>query len=109
MRRWASEKLEKLRLVEDSELSVRQTLAELQIHASTFYGWVRRYQEGGFPAPVDQKPVAEHLWNRIVDDVSENLLAYMLEHAEPLIHALAHAYTEKEQSFVSEARAMFGF
>ena len=40
-----SEKLEIIRVVEDSELSIRQTLKELGIYRSTFYNWYRRYKE----------------------------------------------------------------
>ena len=47
MRHNPSEKLEIIRIVEDSELSVRQTLKEIGIHCSTFYNWYRRYLEDG--------------------------------------------------------------
>ena len=47
MRHSPSEKLEIIRIVEDSELSIRQTLKELGIHRSTFYNWYRRYLEEG--------------------------------------------------------------
>ena len=39
MRYSPSEKLEINRIVEDSELSTRQTLKELGIHLSIFYNW----------------------------------------------------------------------
>ena len=47
MRYSASEKLEIIRLVEGSSLSVRQTLHRLDIHKSTFYNWLKRYQDDG--------------------------------------------------------------
>ena len=47
MRYSPSEKLEIIRIVEDSDLSVRKTLKELGIHRSTFYNWYRRYLEDG--------------------------------------------------------------
>ena len=40
-----SDKLEIIQVVEDSELSIRQTLKELGTHRSTFYSWYRRYKE----------------------------------------------------------------
>jgi putative transposase len=43
----AAEKGEVIRLVEGSDLSVRQTLRELQVPRATFYTWYRRYAEGG--------------------------------------------------------------
>ncbi len=42
MRYQASEKLEIIRLIERSNLSVRRTLAQLGIAKSTFYVWYRR-------------------------------------------------------------------
>ena len=47
MRYKASEKREIIELVENSSLSVRQTLDQLGIPKSTFYGWYERYREGG--------------------------------------------------------------
>ena len=43
MRYSAAEKLEIIRLVEQSSLSVRRTLAQLGIPRSTFYLWYERY------------------------------------------------------------------
>ena len=48
MRRSASEKLEIIRIVEGSELGVKQTLEELGISRSTFYEWYKNYLENGF-------------------------------------------------------------
>jgi transposase-like protein len=39
-----AEKREVIRLVEESDLSVRQTLQELGVNRATFYAWYRRYQ-----------------------------------------------------------------
>jgi len=41
----ASEKLAIIRLVEDSELSVRRTLVELKVSRSSFYRWYRAMNE----------------------------------------------------------------
>ena len=43
VRRTAAEKYALIRLVEGSELPVRQTLRELRINRSTFYTWYHRY------------------------------------------------------------------
>lgn len=48
MRRSASEKMEIIRIVQDSELGVKQTLEELGISRSTFYVWYKHYFEDGF-------------------------------------------------------------
>ena len=47
MRYSAPEKYEILQLVEQSSLSVRQTLNRLSIHRSTYYNWLKRYYDGG--------------------------------------------------------------
>jgi len=39
MMRSASEKLAIIRLVEDSELSVRRTLSEIKVSRTSFYRW----------------------------------------------------------------------
>ncbi len=48
MRRTASEKMEIIRLVEQTEWSARATLRQLGIARSTFYGWYQRYLAEGF-------------------------------------------------------------
>tara|TARA_Y100000588_G_scaffold118461_1_gene129667 strand:- start:652 stop:783 length:132 start_codon:yes stop_codon:yes gene_type:complete len=40
----ASEKLAVIRLVEDAELSIRRTLAEINVSRSSFYRWYRSYK-----------------------------------------------------------------
>ena len=57
MRRTAAEKYEVIRLVEGSDLPVRQTLRELQVNRSTFYVWYHRYAERG-RAGLQSKPSA---------------------------------------------------
>jgi len=47
MRYPASEKLEIIRLVEESHLSARLTLAKLGIARTTFYRWYHRYLQRG--------------------------------------------------------------
>ena len=43
----ASEKLAIIRLVEDSELSVRRTLDEIKVSRSSFYRWYDAYERAG--------------------------------------------------------------
>ena len=59
------EKMEIIRMVEESELSVRRTLDQLGIHWSTFYNWYRRYREEGYDGLADRKPGARRFWNGI--------------------------------------------
>ena len=56
MRYSGSEKLEIIKLVEQSTLSVCRTLASIGIPRSTFYDWYSRYQDGGIEALEDGRP-----------------------------------------------------
>ena len=58
MRYSATDKYEIIQLVQNSDLSVRQTLARLGIHKSTFYNWLKRYQENGIDGLEDKKVCA---------------------------------------------------
>jgi putative transposase len=73
MRYSAAEKLEIIRLVEQSPLPVRHTLAKLGIPRATFYRWYDRYSRGGPEALNDQSPRPDRVWNRIPDGVRENM------------------------------------
>jgi transposase-like protein len=69
MRYPAAEKLEIIRLVEQSHLPVRRVLEQIGIPRSTFYRWCDLYQTGGPEALDDRSPRPDRVWNRIPDDV----------------------------------------
>ena len=69
MRTSAGEKLEIIRLVEESQLPVKRVLAELDIARSTFYRWYECYQAAGEDGLVDGRPQARQHWNRIPDTI----------------------------------------
>jgi len=103
MRYPASEKLEIIRTVETSPLSVRRTLAHVGIPKSTFYAWLDRYVMGGLDALEDRKPRPERVWNRIGDDVRQKVVAFALDQAELSPREIAVAFTDRERTYVSEA------
>ena len=63
MRYPASEKLEIIRLVEQSDLPVRRTLAKIGILPAAFYRWCDRYQTGGPEALEDRASRPKQVWN----------------------------------------------
>jgi len=63
MRYSQSEKMGIIRIVESSPVSVKQTLAELNINRSTFYKWYGRYQEGGHDALANRYRPPKQFWN----------------------------------------------
>ena len=65
MRYAAAEKLEIIRLVEQSSLSVRRTLDQLGIPRSTFYCWYDRYRAGHAEGLHDRSPAPRRVWNKL--------------------------------------------
>ena len=63
MRYLASEKLEIIRLVEESTLPVRRTLGKIGIPHATFYRWYDLYHTGGPEALEDQQPKPDRVWD----------------------------------------------
>jgi putative transposase len=103
MRYPASEKLEIIRLVEQSHLPVGRTLERLGIPRATFYRWYDRYQAGGPEALDDCSPRPDRVWNRIPDDVRERVRILALEESALSPRELAVRFTDTESYFVSEA------
>jgi putative transposase len=103
MRYPASEKLEIIRLVEQSHLPVKRTLAKLGIPRATFYRWYDRYQAGGPEALDDRSPRPDRVWNRIPDTVREKIKNLALEESALSPRELAVRFTDTESYFVSEA------
>ncbi len=103
MRYPGAEKLEIIRLVEQSQLPVRRTLEHLGIPPATFYRWYERYQTGGPEALADQLSRPDRVWNRIPDDVRGRIIDLALAEPELSPRELAVRFTDRERYFVSEA------
>jgi putative transposase len=103
MRYPACEKLEIIRLVEQSHLSVRRTLEKIGIPRATFYRWYELSQTGGPEALEDRSPRPKRVWNRIPDEVRDRIVRLALDEPELSPRELAVRFTDTERSFVSEA------
>ena len=103
MRYPASEKLEIIRLVEQSHLSVRRTLEKIGIPRATFYRWYDLYQTGGPEALEDRNSRPKRVWNRIPDEVRERIVRLALDEPELSPRELAVRFTDTQRYFVSEA------
>ena len=103
MRYPASEKLEIIRLVEESALPVRWTLEKIGIPRATFYRWYDLYQAGGPEVLDDRHPKPDRVWNRIPDDVREHIINLALDQSALSPRELAVRFTDTEGYFVSEA------
>ena len=103
MRYPASEKLEIIRLVEQSHLPANRTLEKLGIPRATFYRWYDLCQTGGPEALNDRSPRPDRVWNRIRDDVRERIRKLALDEPALSPRELAVRFTDTEGYFVSEA------
>ena len=103
MRYPASEKLEIIRIVEQSHLPAKRTLDQLGIARRTFYRWYDRHREGGPEALADRPSAPSRVWNRIPDTVQNQIIEMALEQSELSPRELAVRFTDETHYFVSEA------
>ncbi len=103
MRVGSAEKMEIIRMVEESDLSVRRTLEQLGVNRSTFYNWYSRYRQEGYDGLVDRQPNSRRFWNRIPEQVKEQVLQVALEQPEKSPRELATHITDTHEAFISES------
>jgi len=103
MRYPASEKLEIIKLVEQSHLPIKRTIDKLGIPRTTFYRWYDKYLTGGVDALEDRSPKPLRVWNRIPDEVRQRIVDLALEETELSPRELAVRFTDTQRYFVSEA------
>ena len=103
MRYPASEKLEIIRLVEQSHLPARKTLEKIGVSRASFYRWCDLYQTGGLEALEDRSPRPSRVWNRIPDNVRGEIVQLALDEPELSPRELAARFVDTKGYFVSEA------
>ena len=100
MRYPGSEKLEIIRLVEQSHLPVRRTLATLGILLMTFYRWYARLQAGPRRWKTS-RPRPRRVWNKIPEEVREQIVELALDEPELSPREVATRFTDVKKYFVS--------
>ena len=103
MRYPATEKLEIIRLVEQSHLPAKRTLDQLGIPRRTFYRWYDRYRDGGPEGLADRPSAPSRVWNRIPSGIQDQIIELALEQSELSPRELAVRFTDERRYFVSEA------
>ena len=103
MRYSQSEKMQIIRLVEESPVSIKQTLLELNINRSTFYKWYRRYQEGGFDALANRYRPPRQFWNALPPWEKQRVVETALEYPEKSPRELAWHITDTCGYSISES------
>jgi putative transposase len=99
----ASEKLTIIRLVEESELSVRRTLREIKVSRSSFYRWYQTYEESGLDGLENKSHSVRQHWNRIPYSVRGLILKVALNRPDLTPRELAWHITDTHDYFVSES------
>ena len=89
MRVSRAEKMEIIRTVEQSRLSVKRALEELGVNRSTFYNWYWRSSEDGYDGLGGKLPNARRFWNKILESMKEEVVQIALEHPDKSPRELA--------------------
>ena len=103
MRYSQAEKMEIIRLVEQSDTVVSRTLKELGIPRSTFYDWYKRYQDEGYEGLGNRSSQPRQTWNRIPDEVREEVVDKALAFPDKSPRQLAWHIVDREAYFISES------
>ena len=103
MRFTQSEKMEIIRLVQDSQLGVKRTLEELDVPRSSFYRWYRRYREEGYDGLANRPPNCRRFWNKIPDCEKQRVIDVALAKPELSPRELAWEITDRYGAFISES------
>ena len=103
MRATTSEKLETIRLVEESDLGVSQTLEELGVARSTFYRWYQAYVENDVAGLEPKPPGRRQFYNRIPEAEREQVVETALAKPELSPRELAWWITDTGGMFISES------
>jgi transposase InsO family protein len=103
MRYPASEKLEIIRLVEQSHLPVKRTLAKLGVSRPTFYRWYDLHSRFGEKELEDHRSGPARVWNKIPDEVRGQIVDLALDRPDLSPREVAVTFIDERAYFVSEA------
>ncbi len=98
-----SEKMEIIRMVEGSSLSVKKTLEEIGISRSTFYEWSKRYQEDGFEGLRSRNKSPRQVWNTIPEWERQRVVQVARTYPEKSCREVACHITDNMDYFISES------
>jgi putative transposase len=103
MRYPASEKLEIIRLVEESRLPFKRTLEKLGVSRSKFYRWYELHRRFGAVGLEDRRSAPGRIWNRVPDEVRRQVIELALDRPQLSPRELAVTFTDEKAQFISEA------
>lgn len=97
------EKMEIMRMVEESNLSARRTLRQIDISRSTFYVWYKQYQEDGYEGLAPKQRTPYQFWNAIPEWEKQRVVGVAREYPEKSCREVTFHITDKEGYFISES------
>lgn len=103
MRFTRDEKLEIIKLVEESDLGVNRTLKQLGLPKRTFYNWYKNYREKGYDGLITHGRAQGRVWNQIPEEHKEQIVDIALEISTFSCRELAAHITDHHKLFVSES------
>ena len=108
MRYPPSEKLEIIRIDEQSHLPACKTLQQIGVPRTTFYRWCDRYTSCGLEALGDRPSRPDRVWNRIPDKVRQQIIDPPLEECELSPRELAVRVTVELNSNNAQVNHLYG-
>jgi transposase InsO family protein len=84
-------------------VSARKTLIELDVARSTFYDWYSKYREGGYDGLADRSTRSKRFWNRIPEEIKDQIVDIALEYPDKSPRQLAWYITDTQHYFISES------
>lgn len=90
-------------MVEESNLSVKQTLEEIGVSRSSFYRWYDRYLSGGYDALESDSKAPKKFWNKLPESVKEQCIDIALQYPEKTPRELAWHITDEHRYYISES------
>ena len=97
-----NQKMEIIRSVESSGLSISDGLAKFDIARSTYYRWKRKLRSQGIKGLVDDKPYRARTWNQLLPYQVDKILEYATFNPEYSNREISLYITDNENFSVSE-------
>jgi putative transposase len=97
------QKMEMIRSVESSDLSISEAINKLDIPRSTYYRWKRKLRSQGINGLLDNKPYRARIWNQLLPSQVDKILEYATFNPEYSSREISLYITDNEGFSVSES------
>jgi len=99
----SSEKAEIIKIVEESKVSISQTLRELKVSRSSFYDWYHKYNEYGIEGLKKKTKTPQKFWNAIPEWEKDRVVKATRKYPEKSCREIAFHITDEMGYFISES------